>query len=72
MKKCGYHQLVLFNYLWWHFWMGGKFHAKSPKLCFWWIGSYFLQTLLKGSKKQTSLHGALHVIKQKVDEKVEV
>ncbi len=54
------------------FWIGGKCHAKSPKLCFWWIRSYFLQTLLKGSKKRTSLHGALHVIKQKVDEKVEV
>ncbi len=33
---------------------------------------FFWQTLLKGSKKRKSLHGALHVIKEKVDEKVEV
>jgi hypothetical protein len=49
----------------------GKMSCKVTQIVFLTNWSYFLQTLLKGSKKQTSLHGALHVIKQKVDEKVE-
>jgi hypothetical protein len=31
---------------------GGKCHAKSPKLCFWWIGSYFCKHYWKVQKDE--------------------
>jgi hypothetical protein len=52
---------------------GGKMSCKVTQIVFllnWKF--FFANTILKSSKKWTSLHGALHIIKQKVDEKVEV
>ncbi len=46
---------------------GENVMQSNPNCVFVELEVFFANTILKGSKKWTSLHGALHAIKQKVE-----